>query len=126
MRRARPHLFLAFDFGCESFCREGAFFLNAGLYSRMANLALVRADIPRASKLFSEARELPPPHRIKIHRNERGIMGEVLKQSAVLRQELPHHRLAVILIAGPEDVMMRPRDIANGIELNKAKRFNYL
>ena len=79
MRRTRPHLFLAFDFRLEGFCRERTLFFNAGFYSVMAYLALVRADIPRVSEFVLEARKLPFPHRIKFHRDERRVMGEMFK-----------------------------------------------
>ena len=79
----------------------------------MAYLVLVLAHIPRISEFLFKARKLPLPHRKEIHRDEGGVVGEMFKEGTVLREKFPYHGLAVVLIARPEDMMVRAHDIAD-------------
>lgn len=51
-------------------------------------------------------------------------MGKMLKHFAISREVAPEHRLAIILVSAPQNVMVRPRDHLDRIELNKAKRLD--
>lgn len=53
-------------------------------------------------------------------------MCEVLKERPIVLEQFPQHGFAVILVPRPEDMMMRPRHISNGIELNKSESFDDL
>ena len=48
-------------------------------------------------------------------------MGKVFEDSAVLSEQLVEHSRAIMLIPAPKDMMMRPFDNANGIELDETK-----
>ena len=48
-------------------------------------------------------------------------MGEMLEEAAILAHMPAQHRLAVILVPAPENVMMGPGDDPDGIELDKAE-----
>ena len=48
-------------------------------------------------------------------------MGEMLKQGSVFGEQFPQHRFAVILIARPENMMMRAGDNTDCIKLDKTE-----
>ena len=50
-------------------------------------------------------------------------MGEVFEQATIFRQQPVEHRFAIVLIAVPQNMMMRPCDHLNGVELDISQSF---
>ena len=51
-------------------------------------------------------------------------MREVLEDPSIVCEVRVQHRLTVVLVATPEDVVMRARNHLNGVQLYKAKPFD--
>ena len=53
-------------------------------------------------------------------------MREVLKYFAISCEMSPEHRLSVVLVSAPQNVMMRARDDLDRIKLHEPKPLNQL
>jgi hypothetical protein len=51
----------------------------------------------------------------------RGIMGEMLEHMAVTPEAFLQHRLAVVLVPAPQDMIVGARHHADRVELNKSQ-----
>jgi hypothetical protein len=63
--------------------------------------------------------EAPAPHGIHLDGQHRGVVREMLEHAAMLRQQRVEVRLAVGLVAAPQDVMVRARHDLDGVELHE-------
>ena len=48
-------------------------------------------------------------------------MREMLENRPLFRKHAPHHRFAILLIAAPQNVMVRSGHIANAVQLHKSQ-----
>ena len=119
--RPLPHAFRARHFGVEGVGRQRPFGGDTRLDGLAPGRIQHRAVPPRPLDTRLLAAKLSPPHRIKFHRQHRGIVREVLEQPAFVCQQPVEHWLAVTLIAAPDDVVMGAGDHANRIELHKSE-----
>ena len=121
MGRSGPHRLLAFELGIECFGAEGTFCLNSRLY-RIATIAFEHAAMPfPTANLILQAPELASPQGVEIHRDNRCIMGEMLEYAPIPAHMLAQHRLAIVLVAAPQDMVMSARYDANGIDLDETQ-----
>ena len=121
VRRAGPHFLLALHFRIKGFGAKRPLDANA-IFNGVSAILVQHSAMPfPASNLCFEPSKLALPHRIKIDRNDRCIMREVLKHFAVPGEMASKHRFAIVLIAAPQDVVMRATDHLDRIKLYKAE-----
>ena len=120
MRRALPHFLLAFDF-CIKSCGAKRPFIANTIFDRVTAIRAEHTAMPLPlANLGLKVTKPALPIGIEVHRQNRRIMCEVLKHAALLCHMHIQHRLAIVLVARPENMMMRARNNTDRIELHKA------
>ena len=118
--RAPPHLALARDPGVERLGAERPFRRDPGQKPRPARFVEHAAMPFPAAHLLLHLPEAAPPAGVEVHRDHRGIVGEMLEDPALAKQPV-EHRLAIMLVAAPDDVVVRPGDDLDRVELDEAQ-----